>query len=87
MWPADSREASLLLFPGPNGGVSFTLSISDDKAEVVPIQITCFRKQGFCISVLTSPVVIDGETAKTMFCRGSWAYFCKQTNSDANNKT
>ncbi|KAH9779862.1 Malonyl-CoA:anthocyanidin 5-O-glucoside-6''-O-malonyltransferase [Citrus sinensis] len=52
------------------------LSISDDKAEVVAIQITLFPKQGFCISVLTHHAVIDGKS-KTMFER-SWAYFCKQ---------
>ncbi|GAY51581.1 hypothetical protein CUMW_135250 [Citrus unshiu] len=52
------------------------LSISDDKAEVVAIQITLFPKQGFCISVLTHHAVIDG-ISKTMFER-SWAYFCKQ---------
>ncbi|KAK9190820.1 hypothetical protein WN943_019430 [Citrus x changshan-huyou] len=52
------------------------LSITDDKAEVVAIQITLFPKQGFCISVLTHHAVIDG-ISKTMFER-SWAYFCKQ---------
>ncbi|GAY51582.1 hypothetical protein CUMW_135270, partial [Citrus unshiu] len=34
------------------------LSITDDKAEVVAIQITLFPKQGFCISVLTHHALI-----------------------------
>ncbi|KAK9197532.1 hypothetical protein WN943_005671 [Citrus x changshan-huyou] len=52
------------------------LSISDNKAEVVSIQITLFPKQGFCIGISNHHAFFDGRS--TMMFIKSWAYLCKQ---------
>ncbi|KAJ4707291.1 Phenolic glucoside malonyltransferase [Melia azedarach] len=52
------------------------LSISDDKAAVIAIQVTLFPNQGFCIGISTHHAVLDGKSS-TMFMK-SWAYVCKQ---------
>ncbi|KAH9801187.1 Acyltransferase-like protein [Citrus sinensis] len=51
-------------------------SISDDKAEVIAIQITLFPNQGFSIGISSHHAVLDGKSS-TMFVK-SWAYLCKQ---------
>ncbi|XWS30155.1 hypothetical protein CRYUN_Cryun24cG0093500 [Craigia yunnanensis] len=51
---------------------------SNDKAEIISVQITLFPNQGFCIGTTTLHAVLDGKTAIT-FMR-SWAYLCKQGN-------
>lgn len=52
------------------------LSISDNKAEVVSIQITLFPKRGFCIGISNHHAFFDGRST-IMFVK-SWAYICKQ---------
>ncbi|GAY48981.1 hypothetical protein CUMW_115780 [Citrus unshiu] len=52
------------------------LSITDDKAEVIAIQITLFPNQGFSIGVSSHHAILDGKTS-TFFLK-SWAYLCKQ---------
>ncbi|MBA0781876.1 hypothetical protein Gotri_002757, partial [Gossypium trilobum] len=51
------------------------LILSDDKAEILALQITLFPHQGFCIGTSARHSVVDGKTA-SMFMR-SWAYLCK----------
>ncbi|KAG8500688.1 hypothetical protein CXB51_002825 [Gossypium anomalum] len=51
------------------------LILSDDKAEILALQITLFPHQGFCIGTSARRSVVDGKTAN-MFMR-SWAYLCK----------
>ncbi|KAK8672696.1 hypothetical protein V6N13_111060 [Hibiscus sabdariffa] len=53
---------------------------SDDKAEIISLQITLFPRQGFTIGITTNHAVIDGRTA-VMFMR-SWAHLCKQIDED-----
>ncbi|KAK8716469.1 hypothetical protein V6N13_043776 [Hibiscus sabdariffa] len=53
---------------------------SDDKAEIISLQITLFPRQGFTIGITTNHAVIDGRTA-VMFMR-SWAYLCRQIDDD-----
>ncbi|KAH1040001.1 hypothetical protein J1N35_041744 [Gossypium stocksii] len=50
------------------------LILSDDKAEVLALQITLFPHQGFCIGTSACHSVLDGQTT-SMFLR-SWAYLC-----------
>ncbi|ESR49680.1 hypothetical protein CICLE_v10031484mg [Citrus x clementina] len=51
-------------------------SITEDKAEVIAIQITLFPNQGFSIGVSAHHAVLDGKST-TLFIK-SWAYLCKQ---------
>lgn len=55
------------------------LSISDDKTEVIAIQITYFPNQGFSIGVSYHHSLLDGKSCM-MFIK-SWAYFSKQIQS------
>ncbi|KAH1040000.1 hypothetical protein J1N35_041743 [Gossypium stocksii] len=50
------------------------LILSDDKVEVLALQITLFPHQGFCISTSARNSVL-GAQATSMFLR-SWAYLC-----------
>ncbi|KAJ4707289.1 Phenolic glucoside malonyltransferase [Melia azedarach] len=52
------------------------LPISDDKAEVMAIQITLFPNEGFSIGISCHHAALDGKSS-TMFIK-SWAYICKQ---------
>ena len=51
---------------------------SDNKAEIISLQITLFPNQGFSIGTTAQHAVLDGRT-KITFVR-SWAYLCKQGN-------
>ncbi|GMJ02728.1 hypothetical protein like AT5G39080 [Hibiscus trionum] len=55
---------------------------SDDKVEILSLQITLFPRQGFTIGITTNHAVIDGRTA-VMFMR-SWAHLCKQVDDVEN---
>lgn len=55
------------------------LSISDDKAEVIAVQITFFPNQGFSIGISYHHSLLDGKSS-IMFIK-SWAYLCKQIRS------
>ncbi|KAJ4707294.1 phenolic glucoside malonyltransferase 1-like [Melia azedarach] len=52
------------------------LSISDDKAAPISIQITLFPNQGFCIGISIHHAIFDGRSS-AMFMK-SWACLCKQ---------
>ncbi|XP_031268483.1 malonyl-CoA:anthocyanidin 5-O-glucoside-6''-O-malonyltransferase-like [Pistacia vera] len=56
------------------------LSISDDKAAVIAIQITLFPNEGFSIGTSAHHAILDGRSS-TMFMK-SWAYVCKQGKQD-----
>ncbi|XP_044506796.1 malonyl-CoA:anthocyanidin 5-O-glucoside-6''-O-malonyltransferase-like [Mangifera indica] len=56
------------------------LSISDDKAAVIAIQITLFPDEGFSIGFSAHHGILDGKTS-TMLLK-SWAYICKQDKQD-----
>ncbi|GMI87775.1 phenolic glucoside malonyltransferase 2 [Hibiscus trionum] len=51
------------------------LVLSDDKAEILALQITLFPRQGFSIGTAAHHSAFDGRIA-SMFMR-SWAYLCK----------
>ncbi|KAE8710211.1 Gag protease polyprotein [Hibiscus syriacus] len=56
------------------------LILSDDKAEILALQITLFPGRGFCIGTAAHHAVFDGKIA-SMFMR-SWAYLCKYDNTN-----
>lgn len=60
------------------------LSTSDDKAEVIAIQITLFPNHGFSICISIDHAVLDG--ASFMLFMKSWAYLCKQLDLHQQNK-
>ncbi|KAG7559267.1 Transferase [Arabidopsis thaliana x Arabidopsis arenosa] len=52
------------------------LSVSDESAGVLAVQITFFPNQGFCLGVTAHHAVLDGKTT-AMFLK-AWAHNCKQ---------
>ncbi|XP_057755113.1 malonyl-CoA:anthocyanidin 5-O-glucoside-6''-O-malonyltransferase-like [Arachis stenosperma] len=52
------------------------LSISDDQATVLALQVTLFPNHGFSIGVTSHHAVLDGKTS-TSFIK-SWAYLCNK---------
>ncbi|KAE8694176.1 putative HXXXD-type acyl-transferase family protein [Hibiscus syriacus] len=53
---------------------------SDDSASALALQITLFPDKVFSIGITAHRMVLDGKTT-TMFMK-SWAYLCKQGNTD-----
>ncbi|KAJ4707290.1 Phenolic glucoside malonyltransferase [Melia azedarach] len=58
------------------------LSISEDKAEVIALQITLLPNEGFSIGISCHHAVLDGKSS-TMFMK-SWAYLCKRLGEEEN---
>lgn len=52
------------------------LTVSDESARVLAVQITLFPKQGFCLGLTAHHAVLDGKTT-AMFLK-AWAHNCKQ---------
>ncbi|XP_057754373.1 malonyl-CoA:anthocyanidin 5-O-glucoside-6''-O-malonyltransferase-like [Arachis stenosperma] len=52
------------------------LSISDDQATVLALQVTLFPNHGFSIGITSHHAVLDGKTS-TSFIK-SWAYLCNK---------
>ncbi|MED6218451.1 hypothetical protein PIB30_026674 [Stylosanthes scabra] len=52
------------------------LSISDDKASLLALQVTFFPNSGFCIGITTHHAAFDGNCS-TMFMK-AWAYTCSK---------
>lgn len=78
---SDSTDLfSLLSGNGIRKAVEFhplvpNLPISDDKAEIIAVQITLFLKEGYSIGITSHHAVLDGKSS-TLFVK-SWAYLCK----------
>ncbi|KAL1194471.1 Malonyl-CoA:anthocyanidin 5-O-glucoside-6''-O-malonyltransferase [Cardamine amara subsp. amara] len=56
------------------------LTVFDESARVLAVQITLFPNQGFCLGVSAHHAVLDGKTT-AMFLR-AWAHNCKQEQKD-----
>ncbi|KAL4382645.1 Malonyl-CoA:anthocyanidin 5-O-glucoside-6''-O-malonyltransferase [Arachis hypogaea] len=52
------------------------LTISDDQASVLALQVTLFPNHGFSIGITSHHAVLDGKTS-TSFIK-SWAYLCNK---------
>ncbi|KAL0855359.1 hypothetical protein Bca101_060512 [Brassica carinata] len=83
-------DFSLLSGDGPRPATDLhplapELTVSDDSATVLSLQITLFPNHGFCIGVASHHSVFDGTTS-TMFLK-SWAHICRLQEHHGNNFT
>ncbi|XP_010528413.1 PREDICTED: phenolic glucoside malonyltransferase 2-like [Tarenaya hassleriana] len=59
------------------------LTVSDDSASVLSLQITLFPSQGFSIGITAHHAVLDGRTTSAFI--KSWAHVCRQFQEHENN--